>query len=830
MSAPAHTPVTPTVPHVVLVITKGEAGGAQTHVLELCRALQGRVRFTVVIGGDDTHSVLGQALSDLGITVLVLPTLQNSLNPLKVLASVRALLAHLRVLQPDVIHAHSAVAGVIARLAGKLRQIPVVYTVHGFGFKPQAPWLIRTNAWLAEAVLAAWTTRMVCVSAYEKELAARLPMPPERVSVVHNALADVPWRSDMATQPPRLVMVARMAAPKRPDVLIEALALLAQLGLHPDTHILGGGPDLVRHQQAAAPMPHIRLEGDVNKVAERLAQHQIFVLLSDHEGLPISILEAMRSGMAIVATRLPGIEEMLTHEQSAWLVPNTPQAVAQALQSLLADGPLRQRLGHAARERYEAQFQPEAMAEPVLAIYQQAPLMHTARWPMTRPRRPTQQLASQQANRQSAHLVWSLLGLAMIGLAYAISQALMARGLATVDFGRTVLASLVPYALAAHLLYRGAHMPAAERGPLLLVTTGLPFWLTPLAFALLQQPYSRGALLLTYVLCTFWFWLADQWFLRHRPWRLVYQDPRVPGLLAPWLPVPHGQGLPRIRLLPWPAQGMPPGAALACDGAVVLPAAANTGTSSASSASSAPSSAERHHFLTTLKLQHIRLYSPESLQQSLTGRMAAETLHNELWQTDGNPAYDLAKRLIDVGVVLALLPLWLPLALLVACGVKIDSPGPALFSQRRTGMHGQSFRIWKFRSMRHEAQDSPQFAQANDPRITRFGHWIRRTRLDEIPQLFNVLMGHMSLIGPRPEQDGFVQQFAEQMPSYPYRHLVRPGLTGWAQVQQGYAASADETAIKLSYDLYYITHYSLAMDLLIVFKTIQTVLTGRGAR
>ena len=268
-------------PHVVLVITKGEAGGAQTHVLELCRALQDRVRFTVVIGGDDTRSVLGQALNQLGITVLVLPTLQNSLNPLKVLASVRALLAHLRVLQPDVIHAHSAVAGVIARLAGKLRQIPVVYTVHGFGFKPQAPWLIRTNAWLAEAVLAAWTTRMVCVSAYEKELAARLPMPPERVSVVHNALADVPWRSDMATQPPTLVMVARMAAPKRPDVLIEALALLAQCGLQPDTHILGGGPDLPRHQAAAAPMPHIRLEGDVNDVAERLAKHQIFVLLSD---------------------------------------------------------------------------------------------------------------------------------------------------------------------------------------------------------------------------------------------------------------------------------------------------------------------------------------------------------------------------------------------------------------------------------------------------------------------------------------------------------------------------------------------------------------------
>lgn len=810
MPAPFHPPI----PHVVLVITKGEAGGAQTHVLELCRALQQRVRFTVLIGGDAAHSVLGQGLTALGIAVLPLPRLQNSLNPLKVLASVKALMAHLRTLQPDVIHAHSAVAGVVARLAGKIGQIPVVYTVHGFGFKPQAAWLIRTNAWLAEAVLAAWTTRMVCVSAHEKELASQLPMQPDRVSVVHNALADVPWRSDLQTEAPQLVMVARMAAPKRPDVLLAAMALLAQQGLRPVTRFLGGGPDLAAHQQAAVDWPHIEFQGDVDNVAERLAQHQIFVLLSDHEGLPISILEAMRAGMAIVATRLPGIEEMLTDGDNALLVPNAPEAVAEALQALLRDAPLRQRLGRAARARYEADFQPEAMAAPVLAIYQQAPLMHTARWPMTRPSRHPKQLASQQAHRQSAHLLWSLMGLLMIGLAYAISQILMARGWATVDFGNTVLASLLPYAVAAHLLYRGAHMPAAERGSLLLVTTGLPFWLTPLAFALLQQPYSRGALLLSYLLSTFWFWLADQWFLRHRPFRLVYQDERVPELLAPWLH--EAQALPRIRLLRWHEQGMAPGVALACEGAVVLP--------------DAGASAERRRFLTALKLQHIHLYSPESLQETMTGRIAARTLANELWQTDGNPAYDLAKRLIDVSVALALMPVWLPLACLVACGVRLDSPGPALFSQWRTGMHGRRFRIWKFRSMRHAAQVTAQFAQTDDPRITRFGHWIRRTRLDEIPQLFNVLMGHMSLIGPRPEQEDFVQQFAEQMPSYPYRHLVRPGLTGWAQVQQGYAASADETAIKLSYDLYYITHYSLAMDLLIVLKTLKTVLTGRGAR
>ena len=132
--------------------------------------------------------------------------------------------------------------------------------------------------------------------------------------------------------------------------------------------------------------------------------------------------------------------------------------------------------------------------------------------------------------------------------------------------------------------------------------------------------------------------------------------------------------------------------------------------------------------------------------------------------------------------------------------------------------------------MRHEQSAAPQFALDQDPRITHWGRFMRKTRLDEIPQLWNVLLGSMSLIGPRPEQTAFVRQFAEEIPSYPYRHLVRPGLTGWAQVHQGYASGTEGTAVKLSYDLYYVAHYSLAMDLLIIAKTVRTVLTGHGAR
>lgn len=133
--------------------------------------------------------------------------------------------------------------------------------------------------------------------------------------------------------------------------------------------------------------------------------------------------------------------------------------------------------------------------------------------------------------------------------------------------------------------------------------------------------------------------------------------------------------------------------------------------------------------------------------------------------------------------------------------------------------------------MRYQSQEpAAQFAQTNDQRITRVGRFIRRWRLDELPQLYNVLAGHMSLIGPRPEQLAFVDAFATRIPAYTYRHLVRPGITGWAQAQQGYAEGEAANTVKLSYDLYYVAHYSMALDLLIAFKTGRIVLSGFGSR
>ncbi|WP_249931130.1 sugar transferase [Ramlibacter sp. 2FC] len=425
-------------------------------------------------------------------------------------------------------------------------------------------------------------------------------------------------------------------------------------------------------------------------------------------------------------------------------------------------------------------------------------------------------LASPTARRQGAQLGWSLAGGLSLLLSYLIALLLHRADLVTGLFPQTVLWCALPYLLAAHWLYRGAGLPAAERGSLLLVTTATPFLLTPLGFALLQQPYSRGAVLLVYALSTAWFLLGDRLHQHRHVQRLACLDEGIPEILQALIGRDglRSQG---ILLLPWPADGQTPDRLQVFDG-VVLNRQATT-------------SDARSHLLSHLKLNHVRLYSVEAVAELLSGRKMLPTGQDELWEIDGNPAYDVAKRVIDVALVLATLPLWLPLCALVALAVRLDSPGPALFSQSRVGRDGRSFRLWKFRSMRHLSQPQPaRFAEQQDDRITRAGRVIRRWRLDELPQLWNVLLGHMSLIGPRPEQTQFVQGFATRIPAYPYRHLVRPGLTGWAQVQQGYADSEEKTIVKLSYDLYYVAHYSMALDLLIAYKTLRIVLNGFGVR
>lgn len=243
-------------------------------------------------------------------------------------------------------------------------------------------------------------------------------------------------------------------------------------------------------------------------------------------------------------------------------------------------------------------------------------------------------------------------------------------------------------------------------------------------------------------------------------------------------------------------------------------------------------SADWQRFLAACTLDGIPVYNIRQIEESLTGRVKIRHLYeNDLGSLLPPAGYMLVKRLLDILCVLAALPFALPLMLLTAIAIRLESAGSVLFVQNRVGQGGREFKIYKFRSMRTDSeQNGAQLAQVGDSRITRVGSFIRKTRLDELPQFFNILKGDMSLIGPRPEQKVFVEQFEKSIPFYQYRHIVKPGLSGWAQVTQGYAGNTDETQVKIEHDFYYIKHFSFSLDVLIMFKTLKIILTGFGAR
>jgi len=191
--------------------------------------------------------------------------------------------------------------------------------------------------------------------------------------------------------------------------------------------------------------------------------------------------------------------------------------------------------------------------------------------------------------------------------------------------------------------------------------------------------------------------------------------------------------------------------------------------------------------------------------------------------------YLRVKRAFDLIIALLILIATAPLMAVVALAIRFDSPGPAIFSQDRVGMNGRHFTLYKFRSMRQDAEKTgPAWAKEQDDRCTRIGAFIRRCRIDELPQLFNVLRGDMSLVGPRPERPYFVNMLKEKIPYYDLRHYVLPGITGWAQVNYPYGASVEDAYQKLQYDLYYAKNVSLSLDILVLLKTIKVVLMGQG--
>ncbi len=364
--------------------------------------------------------------------------------------------------------------------------------------------------------------------------------------------------------------------------------------------------------------------------------------------------------------------------------------------------------------------------------------------------------------------------------------------------------TLLCYVVTAWVNHKMLRFPVAKGSRIILANASLAFMIVLTILTFGGFDYSRSFLLAAYFLTLTWQWLGFFLLESVKPHLAIMQGEMTNKLV-------------KLRAVEWEILAQPARPVTAA-GVVVDANVARE--------------PEWIHFFTDCALRGLPVYDAGSVYETMTGRALLNHDANNLAEQCTPPSlYLTIKQMVDVVLVMASLPIVLPLIGLIALLIRLDSPGPAFFWQERVGKAGKIFCMVKFRTMDiSDDQGTPRFAVAEDHRITRLGRWLRRFRLDELPQIWNVLRGEMSLIGPRPEQVPFAHLFAREIPLYPCRHLVKPGISGWAQVNQGYAAGPDETRIKLAYDLYYVKHCSFWLDALIALRTPRTIQTGHGAR
>jgi lipopolysaccharide/colanic/teichoic acid biosynthesis glycosyltransferase len=406
-----------------------------------------------------------------------------------------------------------------------------------------------------------------------------------------------------------------------------------------------------------------------------------------------------------------------------------------------------------------------------------------------------------------ATLAWHLLGLVVLCIFGVITRELWGQDwLALLANGKTVniylvLLAYIVMAWVSRNLDTFAGMGALS---MIFANGGLIYLGVLATIAITRVPYERSYVVLSFLLSVAWVWFAHQGLRRSRP-----RMGLVPGGFAAEV-----QKQPEVE---W----------VLLDGSV--PTQTLEGVVLDFHHLRQPRAAQ---LVSDMALRGIPIYHAAIAYEQITGRVALEHFSEQTWQALRLPLiYPIFKRLMDLLLVLLSLPLTLPLMLAVALLIRLDSPGPALFWQRRTGLRGKPFQMLKFRSMyQHVGDSGSPFVTPGDSRVTRMGRILRLLRLNELPQLWNVFRGEMSLIGPRPEQLILTERYQNTLPLYMQRYRVRPGLTGWAQTMQGYAASDKEIEIKLTFDLYYVKHLSLWLDLLIFWRTFSSLISGFGGR
>lgn len=353
--------------------------------------------------------------------------------------------------------------------------------------------------------------------------------------------------------------------------------------------------------------------------------------------------------------------------------------------------------------------------------------------------------------------------------------------------------------------------PGVERASAIIPSFSVSFGILVVALLMLRLDYSRWGLAGAYICAIFIFYLGYAQIFGRRRLKIAV--------------IPLGDGIRSLLEVPgidWivfeaPDRTLPAVDAVTVDLRIDLPDAWD-------------------QRIADLALTDVPVYHSKHLMESLTGRVELEHLSETSYGTLSPPDnYMIPKSIIDRLAAAIALMILAPFLVMVAILIRFDSSGPAIFRQERIGFRGKPFTVYKFRTMRTRTVDEASaradaITHANDDRITRFGRFLRRSRIDELPQIINILKGEMSWIGPRPEAAVLSKWYEDEIPFYRYRHVVRPGVSGWAQVMQGHVADVSEVRSKLYYDFYYIKNFSLWIDSLIVFRTVMTMMTGFGAK
>ena len=374
----------------------------------------------------------------------------------------------------------------------------------------------------------------------------------------------------------------------------------------------------------------------------------------------------------------------------------------------------------------------------------------------------------------------------------------------------TLLGTAIAVALGVAFLRQLTRFPGVNDTYYVLPSFALAYGATVLTFFLFRLDYSRFQFIVSFIIAVGWFFAV---YLIARRYE-IYRFAVLPGVQL--------RGQSRARSVEWLRLESPALPAVPIYG-VIADLRTNL-------------SEDWERFIADCALRGVPVFHVKQAMESLTGRVEIEHLsENTLGSLLPNRAYLRIKEFMDRLAALCALVVVGPILVLIGILIRMGSPGPALFRQTRIGYRGQPFTVYKLRTMTTApvpagSEREAAITRDNDPRVTRIGRFLRRTRIDELPQILNILRGEMSWIGPRPEARVLSEWFESALPFYPYRYIVRPGITGWAQVNQGHVAAEHEVLEKLHYDFFYIKNFSLWLDVLIMFRTVGIILSGFGAR